>query len=188
MENLGFVPLTLTEAGDVPGLEIRELSRDDLRSIPGMNRAIFDEDRIINTFERGDLVILEALVDGVPAGFKIGYRENRFAFYSAKGGVMPAYRRKGVARALLAEMIRIAQKKGYRRFTFDTFPNLHPGMTIMALRLGFRIVRADYNSVYREYRVRFERPIAEVDRTEEMQGGAGDVGQEAGPDSDQNNA
>lgn len=162
MENYGFVPLTLDGPIDVPGLEIRELSRDDLRSIPEMNLAIFDEDRIINTFDRGDLVILEALVDGVPAGFKIGYRENRFAFYSAKGGVVPEFRRKGVARALLSEMIRIAWKKGYRRFTFDTFPNLHPGMTIMALRLGFRIVRADYNAVYREYRVRFEMPIEDV--------------------------
>lgn len=164
MENYGFVPLSLLGPMDVPGLEIRELSRDDLRSIPEMNRIIFEEDRIINTFDRGDLVILEALVDGVPAGFKIGYRENRFAFYSAKGGVLPEYRRKGIARALLSEMIRIARKKGYRRFTFDTFPNLHPGMTIMALRLGFRIVRADYNTVYREYRVRFEMPIEAADQ------------------------
>lgn len=161
MENLGFTPLTLSGTDGIPGLEIRELSKDDLRSIPEMNHIIFDEERIINTFERGDLVILEALVDGVPAGFKIGYRENRFAFYSAKGGVLPRFRRRGVAKALLAEMIRIAHRKGYRRFTFDTFPNLHPGMTIMALRLGFRIVRADYNSVYREYRVRFEMPIGD---------------------------
>lgn len=162
MEKFGFDPLTLVGPIDVTGLEIRELARDDLRSIPEMNRVIFDEDRIINSFDRGDLVILEALVDGVPAGFKIGYRENRFAFYSAKGGVLPEFRRRGVARALLSEMIRIARTKGYRRFTFDTFPNLHPGMTIMALRLGFRIVRADYNAVYREYRVRFEMPIEDV--------------------------
>lgn len=162
MESFGFIPLALTDPQDVPGLEIRRRSCDDLGPIPELNRAIFDEDRIINTFERGDLVILEALMDGVPAGFKIGYRENRFAFYSAKGGVLPEYRRKGVARALLAEMIRIARTRGYRRFTFDTFPNLHPGMTIMALRLGFRIVRADYNSVYHEYRVRFEMPIQET--------------------------
>ncbi|NNF04391.1 MAG: GNAT family N-acetyltransferase [Rhodothermales bacterium] len=167
MENLGFVPLTLSGPRDVPGLEIRELSREDLRSIPELNRRIFDEDRIINTFERADLVVLEALVDGEPAGFKIGYRENRFAFYSAKGGVLSGFRRRGVARALLAEMMAIARRKGYRRFTFDTFPNLHPGMTIMALRLGFRIVRADYNSVYREYRVRFEMPIGEGAATAE---------------------
>jgi len=161
MEKFGFTPLALTRPSDVPGLKIQGLSQDDLRSIPDMNRVIFDEDRIINTFERGDIVILEARVDGAPAGFKIGYRENRFAFYSAKGGVLPEFRRKGVAQALLAEMIRIAGKKGYGRFTFDTFPNLHPGMTIMALRLGFRIVRADYNTTYREYRIRFETSIEE---------------------------
>ena len=151
--------MSLTGLPEVPGLTIRPISRERLADIQWMNELIFDETRIINTFDRSDLLILEARVEGIPAGFKIGYRENRFTYYSAKGGVLPEYRRRGIAVALLAEMMKHARARSYQRFAFDTFPNLHPGMTILALRLGFRIVKADFNSVYKEYRLRFEKKI-----------------------------
>lgn len=137
-------------------LMIREIGLDELEPVRWMNREIFDEERVINTFERQHLLILLAEVDGRPAGFKIGYRENRFVYYSAKGGVLPAYRRAGLARAMLNDMIERVRPSGYRRFAFDTFPNLHPGMTVLALREGFRVVQADYNPTYRDFRLRFE--------------------------------
>ncbi|MFW5973008.1 MAG: N-acetyltransferase family protein [Bacteroidota bacterium] len=121
-----------------------------------MNERIFGEERIINSFARDDLMILLATIDGDPAGFKIGYRESRLVFYSAKGGVMRHYRRRGIARALLEHMMTRAAHDGYRRFAFDTFPNRHPGMAVLALNYGFRITRADFNPTYRDYRIRFE--------------------------------
>ena len=146
----------MTEILHTDRLVIREISLDELEPVRWMNREIFDEERIINTFERQHLLILLAEVDGRPAGFKIGYRENRFVFYSAKGGVLPAYRRMGLARTMLVDMIERVRPAGYRRFAFDTFPNLHPGMTVLALREGFRVVQADYNPTYRDFRLRFE--------------------------------
>jgi GNAT superfamily N-acetyltransferase len=103
--------------------------------------------------------MLIALYDEKPVGFKIGYRENRFVFYSAKGGVLESYRTLGVARAMMYAMIDQAQLMGYRRFAYDTFPNMHPGMTIMGLREGFRVVRADFNQAYHDFRLRFERKL-----------------------------
>lgn len=138
---------------------ISELPRHQLEIIAEMNRTIFGEERIINTFARDDLLVLLATVDGVPAGFKIGYRENRLVFYSAKGGVLPAYRRRGIARVLLYDMMNRVAKNDYRRFAFDTFPNRHPGMAILALNEGFRVTRADYNPTYRDYRIRFEADL-----------------------------
>lgn len=138
------------------GLVIREVGLEDLDAVRDMNRAIFEEERIINTFDRQHLMILVAEACGRPAGFKIGYRENRFVFYSAKGAVMPEFRRLGLARLMLFDMIERVRPSGYRRFAFDTFPNRHPGMTVLALQEGFRVVQADYNPTYRDFRLRFE--------------------------------
>lgn len=127
-----------------------------------LNETIFGEERVINSFERRDLMLLLARVDGIPIGFKVGYRENRFVYYSAKGGVLESYRNKGVAKALMDAMIERARSMGYSRFAYDTFPNLHPGMTVLGIKEGFRLMKADYNANYREYRLRFEKRISET--------------------------
>jgi len=129
---------------------------DALPVVRELNQTIFGEPRVINQFDRPDLLILLATVDGDPVGFKIGYGESRSTFYSAKGGVLEAYRRQGVARALLDAMIAEVRRMGYRHFAYDTFPNMHPGMTIMGLERGFRVTAAGFNSTYRDYRLRLE--------------------------------
>ncbi len=143
----------------MPALDIQPVGFDQLDTIRQLNRTIFDEERIINTFERDDLLMLVARSGGVPVGFKVGYRENRFNYYSAKGGVLEAFRRQGVARKLLYAMQEMARERGFRIFCFDTFPNRDPGMTIMALHEGFRLTRADFNTTYRDYRLRFEKAL-----------------------------
>lgn len=140
-------------------IEVAEVDFRALDIIQELNEVIFDETRIINSFEKEDLMMLLAYVGGEPVGFKIGYRENRFTFYSAKGGVLPEYRRNGIARLLLDEMIERVRKKGYQRFAFDTFPNRHPGMTILALTEGFQLTKADFNPTYKDYRLRFEKKL-----------------------------
>lgn len=144
---------------DRSGLVIHEVGPESLETIRDLNRTIFEEERIINTFERSHVLMLLAVLDGRPVGFKVGYRENRFVYYSAKGGVLPDVRRHGIARALMEAMIDRIRPHGYRRFAFDTFPNRHPGMTVLALREGFRVVQADYNHTYRDFRLRFEKRI-----------------------------
>ncbi len=140
---------------------IHEVDQTSLDVIGALNETIFNEKRIINTFEREDLVILLAVIDGEPVGFKIGYRENRFVYYSAKGGVLPEYRRQGVAQKMLYEMMGRACALGYVRFVYDTFPNKDAGMTILGLNEGFRVVKADFNKTYKDWRIRLEARIAE---------------------------
>ncbi len=135
------------------------IDRSKLPILRRLNLTIFDEERIINTFDRDDLLMLLAYVGDEPVGFKIGYRESRFVFYSAKGGILPEYRRAGLALRLLHEMMNHARRRGYRRFAFDTFPNKHPGMTILGLTRGFRVTKADYNPTYKDYRLRFEKKL-----------------------------
>jgi GNAT superfamily N-acetyltransferase len=148
-------------AGDdrLEGLEVRQVGMDVLPTIQDLNLEIFEEERVINSFERDDLLILVAYLANEPIGFKIGYRENRYTFYSAKGGVLAPHRRSGVARALLNEMCEVARDWGYSRLAYDTFPNRHPGMTIMGLLEGFRVTDAGFNRAYRDFRVRLEKAL-----------------------------
>ena len=139
------VPLTITEVG---------LERLDL--IRRLNVAIFDDDHIIKTFDRDDLLILVAHSEGTAVGFKLGYQLDPRSFYSAKGGVRKTHRRHGIARALLYAMLDVVRDRGYDRFVYDTFPNKHPGMTVMGLDEGFRVIRAGYSPRYQDYRLRFE--------------------------------
>lgn len=147
------------ETGREGVVRIVEVDLSALDVIRGLNVVIFDEERVINTFERDDLLMLVAYVGDAPAGFKIGYRENRQTFYSAKGGVLSEHRRRGLARRMLYDMMERVRRKGYTRFAFDTFPNRNPGMAILGLNEGFRIVKADFNTVYRDYRLRFEKKL-----------------------------
>lgn len=140
---------------DIP-LEITEVDQDRIGAIRRLNVAVFDDSHIINTFEQEDLLMLLARTDGSGVGFKIGYQLDETTYYSAKGGVHPAYRRNGIARALLYAMLGIVEGWGYRRFVYDTFPNKHPGMTVLGLNEGFRVVRAGYSTEYEDYRLRLE--------------------------------
>jgi len=146
---------------DLP-LTIREVSLDRLALIERLNIAIFDEEHIINTFDRDGLLMLVAWSEGTAVGFKLGYQTDDQTFYSAKGGVLDDYRRRGIARALLYAMLNVVEARGYERFVYDTFPNKHPGMTVMGLDEGFEVIRAGYSPRYQDYRLRFELELGDA--------------------------
>ena len=140
-------------------LTTERVGLDRFDEVRALNETIFGESRVIHRLDRDDLTILVARRDGRAVGFKVGYGESRTTFYSAKGGVLPEARRHGVARVLLAAMQDEARRLGYARFAFDTFPNKHPGMTVLGLGAGFTVVAAGYNAAYRDYRIRFEQDL-----------------------------
>jgi hypothetical protein len=55
--------------------------------------------------------------------------------------------------------MRRAARRGYDRFAYDTFPNKHPGMTVLGLDEGFEVTRAGYSARYEDYRLRFEKAL-----------------------------
>jgi ribosomal protein S18 acetylase RimI-like enzyme len=83
-------------------------------------------------------LILLAKVGDRPAGFKVGYERDQ-GFYSWMGGVLPEFRRMGVARALAEAQENWAKSQGYSSITFKT-RNQHKGMLLFALQNGFDIV------------------------------------------------
>ena len=142
-----------------PGLRVERVAMDRFDEVRDLNEAVFGEDRVIYRLDRTDLVLLLAWVEGRAVGYKVGYAESATTFYSAKGGVLPAWRRMGVARALLARLEDEARRLGYARFAYDTFPNKHPGMTVLGLAAGYAVTAAGYNAAYRDVRLRFERDL-----------------------------
>ncbi len=153
----GKLPAGLTPMQDA--IRIQQIGFEHLDIIRKLNVTIFEEERVINTFDREDLLMLLAYHKDEPIGFKIGYRQDAETFYSAKGGVLSAYRRQGIARIMLYDMVARVKEMGFTRFTFDTFPNKHPGMTILGLEEGFHVSKADFNTVFQDYRLQFEKAI-----------------------------
>lgn len=150
----------LPPSSEIPStLVVERLGRDRFAEIEALNREVFGDDHVIHRLDREHLMLLVARLGGAPVGFKVGYAENGRTFYSAKGGVRPEARRLGVARALLRTMMREARAEGFVRLAFDTFPNKHPGMTVLGLAEGFTVTAAGFNATYRDYRIRFEKPL-----------------------------
>lgn len=122
--------------------------------IKPVNKKLFGEVRIINDFNKKDLIILAAYVGDVLAGFKIGYGIENKVFYSAKSGVLPEFRRKGIASKLLYRMILVVKKKGYRELVFDTFPHRFPGMMNLGMKEGFKPQSIKWNEAYADNQIR----------------------------------
>lgn len=91
--------------------------RDKLAGRPHLSLGAFDGERL--------------------AGFKLGYEREGF-FYSWLGGVLPEYRRQGVARLLADAQEAWALQNGYASVTFKT-RNRHKAMLLFALKNGFFI-------------------------------------------------
>ena len=142
-----------------PGLRIERVGMARFAEVEALNARVFGDERVIQRVDRADLLLLLATLDGAAVGFKVGYGESPTTFYSAKGGVLDAARRHGLARAMLHRMMAEARALGYARFAYDTFPNKHPGMTVLGLAEGFAVTAAGYNAAYRDFRLRFETAL-----------------------------
>ncbi len=96
-------------------------------------------------------LVLTAYVEGKPAGFKIGY-ERGGTFYSWLGGVLPAYRRLGVAGRLAEAQEEWAKTHGYKTIWMKT-RNRFPEMLMMAVGRGFQITGFDPRDKIGEHRI-----------------------------------
>lgn len=83
-------------------------------------------------------LILIASVDNQVVGFKVGY-EREGNFYSWMGGILPNFRRLGIAQALADAQEKWAKEKGYPHVSFKT-RNSHKSMLLFALKNGFDII------------------------------------------------
>ena len=79
--------------------------------------------------------------DHNPIAFKIGYqRDTNGSFYSWMGGVLPNYRRKGIANNLANQQDGWAKKNGYKSIKMQTRKK-HKTMLALAISRRFQITR-----------------------------------------------
>ena len=84
-------------------------------------------------------LILTVYDDHNPIAFKIGYqRHPDGSFYSWMGGVLPNYRRKGIANNLADHQDIWAKKNGYNSIRMQTREK-HIAMLALAINRGFQI-------------------------------------------------
>jgi len=84
-------------------------------------------------------LILTAYDDHNPIAFKIGYqRHSEGSFYSWMGGVLPNYRRKGIANNLADHQEAWAKKKSYNSIKVQT-RSKHNAMLTLLINRGFQI-------------------------------------------------
>lgn len=96
---------------------------------------------------------LVAYVDDNAAGFKVGYDKlGDGSFYSWMGGVVPAYRRNGIAKALAQAQEDWAAAQGFESIVLKT-RNRHKAMPIFALSHGFSIIGVEPRDATDEHRI-----------------------------------
>jgi ribosomal protein S18 acetylase RimI-like enzyme len=144
---------------DLSNITIRRGSVMDIPKIMVLNKEIFGEDRLINSLDHDHLIILLAETASICVGFKIGYNLNSGIFYSAKGGVLSRFRRKGIGKAMIRKMEEIAQNEGYSELRYHTFPTRWPGMLSLGRSEGYDILEATWNPVYNDYQILLSKKL-----------------------------
>lgn len=96
---------------------------------------------------------LIAEANGDIVGFKVGYQsEITETFYSWMGGVLPEFRKLGVANALAEVQESWARQKGFKNIFFKT-RNRFPGMISFGLKRGFKIMKVIPKGGVEDYRI-----------------------------------
>ena len=111
----------------------------------------YNIEEINNRINNVPHINLVAYVDKIPAGFKLGYEREGF-FYSWLGGVLPKYRRMGIAKKLADEQEKWALKNNYSSIVFKT-RNRHKAMLVFSIKNGFDIFKIDKKENIAEYRI-----------------------------------
>ena len=142
--------------------EFTELTEPTMATLLQLETGIFAEPLTHEILDRElkaktSLCILISYYDNEPVGYKIGfeYASDHEYFYSWNGGVLPAYRRQGIAQQLMKRQHEIAKAKGYKFIRTQT-KNKYRDMLILNIRSGF-----DVTGVYKKLREKHHGIILE---------------------------
>lgn len=120
------------------------ITQSDVGTVVALSKLIpefeqpYGEEEYRKRLDGARCLILVAYWQEEPAGFKVGY-ERPEGFYSWMGGVLPAFRRKGIADALADAQEDWLRQNGYTHVELKT-RNKHSAMLAFALKRGFSVV------------------------------------------------
>ena len=96
--------------------------------------------------QKEDVLMILCYDEQQLVAFKIGYRYDETTFYSWVGGVLPNFRKKGIAKKLAQLQEENAIKNGYQKLRTKSMNRFRP-MMILNLKNGFDIVQMYTNDV-----------------------------------------
>jgi len=107
----------------------------------------------------GKYLALIAEIDNKPVGFKIGYdRFKNGSFYSWMGGVLPKFRRMGVAYSLANSQEKWAAENKFSSILLKTRQK-HGGMIAFSLNRGFIITEETQITLAEETRIWMQKSL-----------------------------
>lgn len=148
MSQANYLPVTICEVTLAEVLTIHAM-------LPEM-RPAESTAHYANRIKNRPHLALAAFIDNQPAGFKLGYAEDEQTFYSWLGGVVPTYRRMGVAKALIEAQEHWAINAGYKRIKVKSM-NRYPGMLRLLIGTGYMIEGYEANGEPMEAKILFSK-------------------------------
>ena len=108
-------------------------------------------------------LILIAYVEERMVGFKVGYDkfEDGTNFYTWMGGVLPDFRKQGIADALAKEQETWIKQNGFQNVILKT-RNKHQGMLIFAIKNNFKIIEIKPRNNVEEHRIILKKELQVV--------------------------
>lgn len=107
--------------------------------------------------DRPHLILIARDVEK-PVAYKVGYEEDEQTFYSWLGGVLPGYRRVGLAQQLLELQEAWVEHAGYKRITVKS-RNRFSGMLILLIRNGYQIQEVERAEKLDSYRIHLVKEL-----------------------------
>lgn len=101
-------------------------------------------------------LILIARVNGYPVAYKIGYEEAPQEFYSWLGGVIPQYRKQGIATKLRNHQESWAKDNGYHSIGVKSM-NRYAAMLQLLISSGYKIIGYEDNGDADNSKIRFKK-------------------------------
>lgn len=129
-----------------------------LKEIPEFQEQVEAEEFSKRLNQKKNLILI-AFYRNRPVGFKLGYdRYQDGSFYSWLGGVIPEFRRQGIAGLLARNQEKWAVAEGFRSIRIKT-RNKFKGMLIFLLKTGFQITSLVPSEDISESRIELEKML-----------------------------
>lgn len=106
-------------------------------------------------------LILVAKLDGVIVGYKVGYQLTAEIFYSWLGGVVPEYRKHGIATLLLRYQEQWVLNAGYKQIKVKSM-NRFPGMLKLLIANSYEIVGLEDSASGSEAKIVFSKSLESI--------------------------
>lgn len=145
--------------------EIIPVGLGELDLIASLYNQVFAPPRSVESFcrrmeGRRNVLILVAQLDGRPVGFLTGLELKPDTHFGWLCGVLPQFRRLGIASQLMEADAAWAKEQGYEMIRIECY-NRHRPMLHTAIRLGYNIVGIRWDGQHHDNLVIFEKELTD---------------------------